>query len=230
LRDQVLDWLFSEKHLKHVRLINGRWRRCACQESSIVLVMLKLGIVDDRISEIVENLLKWQWPDGGWNCDKHPEASHSSFHETWLPLRAMHAYAEATDSPRAAQSVEKASEVFLSHRLYKKKGDGTVLEQFTRQAFPAYWHYDFLVGLGMMGEIGRIDDPRCRDALDLLESNRLPDGGFPAAIKYYRVTRQKTEGSGISFVDWDGMKKNKMNEWVTVTALSVLQKSGRRVQ
>jgi hypothetical protein len=229
LRDQVLEWLFSEKHQKHVRLINGRWRRCACQESSIVLTMLKLGLVDDRISVIVENLIKWQWPDGGWNCDKNPSASHSSFHETWLPLRAIKTYADATGSSCAAESVEKASEVFLSHRLYKKKGEDIVLDMFTRQAFPAYWHYDFLVGLRVMGEVGRLDDPRCHDALDLLESKRLPDGGFPAAVKYYRVTQQKTEGSGISYVGWGGVKSNTMNEWVTVMALSVLKKSGRSV-
>ncbi len=226
LRDQVLDWLLSEHHLKKVPLINGRWRRCACQEGSIVLAMLKLGIADERITILVDNLIKWQWPDGGWNCDRHPMASHSSFHETWLPLRAMKAYADATGSSRAAASVEKASEIFLSHHLFMKKGDPpSILPEFTRPAYPAYWHYDFLVGLKVMCEIGRLSDPRCREALDLLETKQLPGGGFCAEVKYYRVT-DKTDGTGISFVDWGGVSKNKMNEWLTVTALSVLKQSG----
>lgn len=227
LRDQVLDWLLSEQHLKKVPLINGRWRRCACQEGSIVLAMLKLDIVDERITVLVENLLKWQWPDGGWNCDKNPTATHSSFHETWLPLRAMIAFVEASGSSRAAESVDKASEVFLSHHLFMTRSAPTaILDEFTHPAYPAYWHYDYLVGLKVMGEVGRLSDPRCREALDLLESTRLPDGGFCAEKKYYRVT-EKTEGSGISFVDWGGVSKRHMNEWVTVTALSVLNKSGR---
>jgi hypothetical protein len=227
LRDQVLSWLLSEQHIKKVPLINGRWRRCACQEGSIVLAMLKLDIADDRITLLVDNLLNWQWPDGGWNCDKKPAATHSSFHETWLPLRAMQAYAKATGSSRATESVEKASEVFLSHHLYMKKSDPSlILEEFTHPAYPAYWHYDYLVGLKVMGEVGRLSDPRCRDALDLLETTSIPDGGFRAEKKYYRVT-DKVESSGVSFVDWGGASKQRMNEWVTVSALSVLKKSGR---
>ena len=227
LRDQVLSWLLSEQHIKKVPLINGRWRRCACQEGSAVLAMLKLGIADERITILIENLLKWQWPDGGWNCDKNPAATHSSFHETWLPLRAMQAYADASESSRAAESVEKASEVFLSHHLFMTRSDTpSILEAFTHPAYPAYWHYDFLVGLKVMGEVGRLADPRCREALNLLESTRLTDGGFRAEKKYYHVT-DKTEGSGVSFVDWGGVSKLRMNEWVTVTALSVLNKSGR---
>jgi hypothetical protein len=82
------------------------------------------------------------------------------------------------------------------------------------------------VGLKVMDEVGRLADPRCREALNLLESKRLTDGGFRAEKKYYHVT-DKTEGSGVSFVDWGGVSKLRMNEWVTVTALSVLNKSGR---
>lgn len=229
-RDQVLDWLLSEKHLKKVPLINGRWRRCACQEASIGLVMLKLGILDDRITGTIDNLLKWQWPDGGWNCDKNPAASHSSFHETWLPLRAMKAYADMSGSQRAMESVENASEVFLSHHLFKRKADGEVMDkQFIRIAYPPYWHYDILAGLRVMAEVGCLSDPRCDDALDLLESRRLPGGGFNADIKYYKVVDAPREGTGYSFVDWGGTSKNKMNEWITVIALSVLKRSGREV-
>lgn len=231
LRDQVLEWLLSPDHLKKVPVIDGRWRRCALQEASIVLAMLKLGIVDDRITIIVDNLLKWQWPDGGWNCDKKPVASHSSFHETWIPLLALKAYADASGSPRAVEAVEKASEVFLSRQIFKRRADGTVMdEQFTRLAFPAYWHYDILAGLRVMAAVDRLTDPRCTAALDLLESKRLTDGGFCAEVKYYKVSDTKTELSGISFVDWGGVSKNKMNEWVTVNALSILKKAGRSIR
>ena len=39
--------------------------------------------------------------------------------------------------------------------------------------------YDVLFALQVMAELGRIGDPRCADALALLESKRLADGGFP---------------------------------------------------
>ncbi len=230
LRDQVLEWLLSEQHLKNIRLIDGRWRRCALQEASAVLAMLQLGIVDDRITRLVESLLKWQWPDGGWNCDKHPAAIHSSFHETWIPLLALKAYADASGSPRVYEAVERASEVFLSHQLYKRKSDGAVMdEQFTRLAYPAYWHYDILAGLRVVAAVGRITDPRCAAALDLLESKRLPDGGFAADVKYYKVVDVVRKGSGFSLVDWGGTSQRTMNEFVTLHALAVLKKAGRSI-
>ncbi len=230
LRDQVLEWLLSEQHLKNIRFIDGRWRRCALQEASAVLAMLQLGIVDDRITRLVESLLKWQWPDGGWNCDKHPAAIHSSFHETWIPLLALKAYADASGSPRVYEAVERASEVFLSHQLYKRKSDGAVMdEQFTRLAYPAYWHYDILAGLRVVAAVGRITDPRCAAALDLLESKRLPDGGFAADVKYYKVVDVVRKGSGFSLVDWGGTSQRTMNEFVTLHALAVLKKAGRSI-
>lgn len=226
LRDQVLDWLLDTERLKRVPLINGRYRRCACQEGTAVLTMIKLGIIDPRIEELVDLLLKWQWPDGGWNCDKKPLAAHASFHETWLPLRAMHAYARLSGDPRAAECAERAGEVFLSRRLFKRLSNGELIsEYFMQLAFPAYWHYDILVGLMVMNEIGRLQDPRCAEALDLLESKHLPNGGYAADIKYYRVT--ETETSGVSPVGWGPVSKDKMNEYVSVRALGVLKQAGR---
>jgi hypothetical protein len=61
--------------LKAVPYINGRWRRCACQKGGAVYSLLKLGLEDSRVEQLVQLLLKWQWPDGGWNCDKHTESS-----------------------------------------------------------------------------------------------------------------------------------------------------------
>ncbi len=61
---------------------------------------------------------------------------------------------------------------------------------------------------------------RCSDALNLLESKRLADGGFPVEEKYYRVGDGKV--SGRSLVDWGTTSKTRMNEFVTVDALAVI--------
>ena len=90
---------------------------------------------------------------------------------------------------------------------------------FVKLHYPCYWHYDILFGLKVMAEAGFINDSRCAVALNLLESKRLPDGGFPAEAKYYRVTDKSI--SCRSLVDWGGTSKKKMNEFVTVDALSV---------
>jgi hypothetical protein len=79
LRDQFREWLFAERHLlpPHSLLIPGqedRFRRCACQEGFQAWSEMRLGIADDTTEELIRRLKRWQWPDGGWNCDKRPEA------------------------------------------------------------------------------------------------------------------------------------------------------------
>lgn len=72
--------------------VNGRWRRCASQQGNAILYAVRLGFVDGRVEQMARDLIAWQWPDGGWNCDRRPEATHSSFHESLIPIRGLNAY------------------------------------------------------------------------------------------------------------------------------------------
>jgi hypothetical protein len=228
LREQVLNWLFSEKHQEHIKLINGRTRRCASQEANALFSLLTLGLADERTEELANRLVKWQWPDGGWNCDKNPKASNSSFWESLIPLRALSLHARMTGSKKSKEAAKRASEVFLKRHLFKRQKDGRVMnEQFLQLHYPCYWRYDILFGLKVMAEAGFIKDKRCGEALDILESKRLPDGGFPAEAKFYTVS--KKAATGRSLVDWGGVSKHRMNEFVTADALFVLNKAGRGV-
>jgi len=226
LMDQAYNWLLSEKHAKHIRLIDGRMRRCASQESNAVYYSLKLGLADTRTDELTARLMKWQWPDGGWNCDKRPEVNKSSFMESLIPMRALALYAQKSGDKHALRSSELAAEVFLKRNLYLRLRDGGIMdEHFVLLHYPCFWHYDILFALRVMAEAGFINDPRCQLALDLLESLRLPDGGFPAMEKFYRLSQPDI--SGYSDVNWGGISKNKQNPYVTVDALSVLLAAGR---
>lgn len=228
LLDQSYEWLLSKEHWKSIRTVDGRVRRCASQEGNCIYYSVALGLADARTEELVERLLRWQWPDGGWNCDKHPEAIHSSFNETLIPLRGLAYYARASNDSKVIKAVERASEVFLQRRLFKRLQDDSVIDRnFVLLHYPCYWHYDILFALKVMGEAGRIDDPRCAEALDLLVSKQLADGGFPAEARYYHFNEKK--GSGYSLVDWGGTSKVHLNEFVTVDALSVLRQAGRLV-
>ncbi len=227
LLEQSYRWLLSQHHLAHnTRTIAGRVRRCASQEGYCIYYSLALGIADERTQELAERLVKWQWPDGGWNCDKKAEAQNSSFWESLLPLRALNLYARRSGDPAAARAVERAVEVFLKRELFKRQKDGSVMvPEFTSLFYPFYWRYNILAGLKGMVEAGCISDPRCRAGLDWLESKRLPDGGFPAEMKFYRVSEQQT--SGQSRFDWGGRRPRKANDYVTLEALYVLRAAGR---
>ena len=205
MMDQTFEEWLSEFHLRnYVRMINGRVRRCASQEGNAIWSSLRLGFADERTTELVERLIKWQWPDGGWNCDKHPEAINSSFMESLIPLRALALYANTTGERRVWLVAERAADIFLKRELFRRQGKKTVMDtHFVKLHYPCYWHYDILFGLKVMAEAGFIGDPRCKSALDLLESKRLPDGGFPAEETYSRLTRP--ELSNYSPVNWGGI-------------------------
>lgn len=226
LREQVLGWLLSEEHERRIRCIDGRTRRCGSQEGNALHALLSLGLADERAGELAERLMRWQWPDGGWNCDKKAAAVNSSFMETLLPLRALALYARVKRSADAAEAAKRAAEVFLKRRLFKRQRDGAMMHpSFLELHFPCYWHYDILAGLKVMAEAGFLGDKRCNDALDLLESKRLGNGGFPAEGRFYRVS--ETARSNRSLADWGGVSKRRMNEWVTLDALRALRAAGR---
>ena len=226
LRDHVFKWLFGKTHESRIITVADKVRRCASQEGNALFVSLKLGLVNARTEELAQRLMKWQWPDGGWNCDKKPQASHSSFNESLIPLRALNLYAKQSGDRQASDVGMSAAEVFLSRRLFRRLQDGTVIRSdFKKIAYPAYWHYDILFCLKVLAEAEMISDPRCEEALDVLEAKRLDDGGFPAEKKYYRISDKP--GSGVSAVDWGGTSKRRMNPWATVDALYVLKEAGR---
>jgi hypothetical protein len=211
-----------------VPVMAGRHRRCASQQGNALRAVLALGIADEQADVLAERLLHWQWPDGGWNCDRNAGAHVSSFNETWLALRGLAAYARGRRPPVLKKAIERAADVFLTRRLFKRVSDGRVMTpDFVALHYPHYWHYDVVAGLAAMVEAGKIRDPRCSEALDLLESKRLPDGGWPAERRYYTVSRSAAMRSNADSVTWGGTSRTRMNEWVTTEALAVLQAAGR---
>ena len=108
--------------------------------------------------------------------------------------------------------------------LFKRLSDGTIIsDDFLKLRYPCYWHYDILSGLKVMVEAGFIRDSRCRKALELLASKRLPGRGFPAEKKHYTAT--ENVGNGRSLVDWGGTSTKRMNPFVTADALYVLKRA-----
>lgn len=230
LRDQIYDWLLEEKHLKSPRslLIPGqenRFRRCASQEGNAIWYSIRLGIEDERTGTLIQRLKQWQWPDGGWNCDKRPEAQTSSVIESLIPLRALGLVARIYRDAEASESADRTAEYFLQRHLGRRLRDGgLIVPTYARIAYPIQF-YDVLFALLVMAETGRIADPRCDEALDLLMSKQLPDGGFPVERKNYQTGGLRTTNG--SFADWGACGKRVSNPFVSVDALYVLKCAGR---
>jgi hypothetical protein len=237
----VLDWLTGEGHLKGIPTINGLTRRCASQEGNALAVCSRLGMAEDpRVAEIAHSLAEWQWPDGGWNCDRHEDAHHSSFNESLSTLWGLVEYSRATNDKYARSAVDKAAEFFLKHQLFRSCRTGEVrppetfhstvfrvVHPWTQLHYPLYWHYDILEALMILSRAGRIRDPRCKDALDLIQEKRGPDGLWQAEAFYWslkKTEKPKHRVSNVDIVDWGRRGPNRM---VTLNALRVLKAAGR---
>jgi hypothetical protein len=170
---------------------------------------------DPRLDALAEALEATQWPDGGWNCDRHRECVHSSFHESWGPTLGLAAYG-------ADDAATRGAEFLLEHRVVFSHRTGEPAHPaFLRIRFPPYWHYDLLAGLRTLAAVGAINDPRAADALDLLEAKRRPDGTWRVEGKWWK--RPGSGGRNAEAVDWGATA----NEVLTEQALGVLGAAGR---
>lgn len=218
--------VYSHTH-DAIPVMEGRHRTCTSQQGNALYSVLRLGLEDERIHQLAERLRYWQWPDGGWNCDKEPSAHTSTFIHTLYSMRALALYAQHTSDAESMAAARRAAEFFLKRRLYKRISNGTVIaREFVKLHYPLYWHYDILGALKIFAEINFTDDKRFTDALDLLEEKALPSGGWPTESRYYKKVSSAFD-LGNDYVDWGGTSTRKLNEWVTADALYVLQRFGR---
>ena len=135
--------------------------------------------------------------------------------ETLLPLRGLASWARARGDARAEQAARRAAEFLLERRLLWRKRDGALIEPewggpVDKVHYPIRF-YDVLSALLVMAEMGLVRDPRCADALDLLERKRLADGMFP--VEWTNVkTADRIESRG-TYADWGPLSKRKGNPW-----------------
>ncbi len=177
--EQEIAWLLPSA-TDPGRSVGGLHRRHASMEGNAVYAFTRLGFADHpSTSRLVEALIEWQWPDGGWNCDRHRSAHRSSFHESVTPALGLASYAQQTGDAAALEAAVRTAELLLQHRLFRVHGTGQPIHpSWTKLHYPPYWHYDVLQGLRLLRAVNRLDDHRSSDALAILESSRRRDGTF----------------------------------------------------
>ena len=207
----VLDWIATPRHTAPV--INGLERRHASIEGNALAVSCRLGLArSPKARFLADVLLRTQWPDGGWNCDRDPQAHRSSFHESLAPIWGLFEYHRATGDPEALDAARRGAELLLEHRLFRSTVTGDVIHpEWVHIHWPHYWHYDYFQGLRAIQRLGLMSDLRCADALDLLRSQRRADGSWRASGRRY--WRPATE-----VVDWGDA-----HQIVTPAVLALLQ-------
>jgi len=221
--ETVLGWLTGEGHRRGIKVIDGLTRRCGSQEGNALAVCSRLGLAEDqRVEQLASSLAEWQWPDGGWNCDKKATGRRSSFHESLPPAWGLYQYSRATGAAWAADAAHRTADLFLEHRLFRSLRTGEVINKtWLVLHYPPYWHYDILQALLVLGRLGRLDDERAGDALDVLLQRRRPDGRWQAGGRWWKPPDSMTYPE---VVDWGGRGPNEM---ITLNALRVLRMANR---
>ena len=216
--DQELSWITSAAHRNRIQLINGLVRRCASQEGNAIYACSKLGWAHEpRVRQLVDSLLEWQWPDGGWNCDLKANGSRSSFHETVTPALGLIAFHQVAGDTDALSAAHRSADLLLEHRIFRSRRSGDIIHpSWVQLHYPAYWHYDMLQGLRLLQALDRLDDPRANEAIDRAQASRRPNGLFSGPAWY--------SAKQPDAVRWG---KGTENEMLNILTESVMQTAGR---
>ena len=127
-RRHAVGWVTSPDRHAGAGLVAGRERRHAAHEGLIIGVCARLGLAAEPTSELMaRQLVEWQWPDGGWNCDPRPAARHSSFHESIWPAWGLSEYVRATGDGDSRRAALRTAELVLSRRVFRSRRTGDVV-------------------------------------------------------------------------------------------------------
>ena len=171
------------------------------------------------VQRMIDRLLGEQLSDGGWNCEAENGSTRSSFNTTICVLEALLEYELAGESSAEVTEARlRGQEYILERRLFRRLSTGEVINDrkgdhhdWTRFAFPTWWHYDVLRGLEYLRRAGATPDERVAEAIELVESKRDADGRWPLEHLH----------PGTMLVEMDE-GEGRPSRWNTLRALRVL--------
>jgi len=174
------------------------------------------GASEEDLGSIIDQLLREQLPDGGFNCRSNREqVKHSSMHTTISVLEGIQEYQVNGYTYRLQpllKAAGEAREFLLQHRLFRSDRTGKIIDKkFLMLSYPSRWRYDILRALCHFQAAGAPYDPRLGDALEVLLKKRRQDGTWPVQAKHPGQTHFEMEKTGSA------------SRWNTLRALRVLK-------
>ncbi len=168
----------------------------------------------DKTAQVAEWMLDEQLADGGWNCHTAHGSQVASFHTTISALEGLVEYRDGIgDDAEISAAIARGHEYLLQRRLLRRRSTGEVVNpRWKLFSFPPRWHYDVLRGLDHLREAKAAPDPRCDEAIALVEEKRGKDGRWPLQNHHRGLEHfAMEEGSG------------KPSRWNTLRAMRVLR-------
>ncbi|MBV7333408.1 hypothetical protein KFU94_35270 [Chloroflexi bacterium TSY] len=220
-----MDLLSLEVEYDGPLFIRDKYRVHGSFHANAIYASIVLGIANEETDELAANLLRYQWPGGGWNCNKLPRTKGPSIVHTAYGLRGLVTYQCREKSAALAQAIEDAAEILLERQVYLKRSNGKPLRPvFTKLSYPYPRLYDFMAGLHILTQSGHIQDPRCERALDLLESKFVDGQGWATERKLFSHAKGK---DNFTHAEWEKERLGKASLFLTVDALEILKAADR---
>lgn len=166
----------------------------------------------EDVQGVVDRLLDEQLDDGGWNCDAELGSTRSSFHTTICVLEGLLEHERVRGgSAEVTAARNRAEEYLLERRMLRRLSTGELGDpEWAMFSFPTRWFYDALRGLDYLRRAGVAPDPRCDEAIDLVENKRGADG------------RWLLENSHPGKAHFEMERVGEPSRWITLRALGVL--------
>jgi hypothetical protein len=234
LRDMGLDPA-SDQASRAVGLVRDRvtWKGCGPQECDgnpffagevEPCINGQVGAVGAYFGQdvrgIVDRLLAEQLPDGGWNCGAAKGSTRSSFNTTICVLEAVLEHERAIGaSPEVTGARLRGQEYLLERRMFRRLSTGEVINDrkgdhnWTRFAFPTWWHYDVLRGLEYLRRAGVVPDERVAEAIDLVASKRDGEGRWPLETQYPGKMPVETDEGERRPSRWNTLRALRVLDW-----------------
>lgn len=194
-----------------------------CLTGNMIWSLIKLGYEDDeRVMAGINWILKYQRADD--NEGYRPEGkiyeryemcwgAHSCHMGVAKSLKALAALPPSKRTPDINLKINEFSEYFLKHHIYKKSHDLAMIAKpgWLKPGFPLMYQTDILELLGIFATL-EIYDERLKDAVLIINSRKGNDGRWKLENTY----------NGKTLIDIE--TKGKPSKWVTLKALTILNK------
>jgi hypothetical protein len=175
---------------------------------------------------IIDRLLAEQLPDGGWNCEAEFGSTRSSFNTTICVLDALLDYERSGDGgPAVTRARRRGQDYLLERRLCRRKSTGELIQRdrkggadWTRFAFPTWWHYDVLRGLDYLRRAGESPDERLAEAINFLVARRDADGRWPLDTQYPGTMPVDIDEAVARPSRWNTLRALRVLDWYTAGA------------
>lgn len=171
------------------------------------------------VRPLIDRLLGEQLVDGGWNCEAPGRSARSSFHTTICVLEALLECERSSGRIDVAAARARGESYLLERRLFRRKSTGEPIvdrkargADWTRFAFPTWWHYDVLRGLEYLRRAGVPPGDRAAEARQLVASKCDADGRWRVDVRH----------AGEMPVEIDAAEGH-ASKWMTLRALRVLK-------